>query len=299
MRSQDNVATEVVDLNGKKVAAAIHELNDVDRTVQKLFRGNYRVKSKLGRDGQSDVFLIHSMGDISAPLALKVIRDDEFDDIDALEGARILQRIQGHPGLPRIYQAAHDGNDIYIIREYLKGASLDAYKSHSPMSPLECKMFNMWMVQIADALEYMHSKGIVHCDIKPGNMIVTERGEAKIIDFDLAYDLSLGKPRRPAGTSVYWSPQLARGKKPGIADDIYSYGASFFRIRTGQMPPDNSKGDSGVLRREYVKAASELDKLAGKDGSDKSIQVIKRAMSPDVSARYSDFREVLQDLTED
>lgn len=299
MRSQDNVATEVVDLNGKKVAAEIHELNDVDRTVQKLFRGNYRVKSKLGRDGQSDVFLIHSMGDISAPLALKVIRDDEFDDIDALEGARILQRIQGHPGLPRIYQAAHDGNDIYIIREYLKGASLDAYKSHSPMSPLECKMFNMWMVQIADALEYMHSKGIVHCDIKPGNMIVTERGEAKIIDFDLAYDLSLGKPRRPAGTSVYWSPQLARGKKPGIADDIYSYGASFFRIRTGQMPPDNRSGDEGRLLREYERATSVLDKLAGSESSDKSIQVIKRAMSPDVSARYSDFREVLQDLAED
>lgn len=299
MRSQDDVATEVVDLHGKKVVAAVHELNDVDNAVQKLFRGNYRVKSKLGRDGQSDVFLINSTGDITAPLALKVIRDDEFDDIDALEGARILQRLQGHPGLPRIYQAAHDGNDIYIIREYLKGESLDSYKTPQPMTPLEWKKLNMWMIQIGDALEYMHSEGIVHCDIKPGNMIVTERSEAKIIDFDLAYDLASGKPRRPAGTSIYWSPQLARGKQPDIADDIYSYGASFFRILTGLIPPDSSRGDGDALQRGYVQAASELDKMAGRDGNDKAVHVIKKAMSPDVSARYSDFREVLQDLTED
>lgn len=299
MVSQDDIKTEVVDLQGRRVAAAIHELSEVDRVVQKLFKGNYRVDSKIGRDGQSDVFLIHSTGDVTAPMTLKVIRDDEFDDIDALDGARILKSLQGHPGLPRIYQAAHDGNDIYIIREYLKGGSLDAYKSHSPMSPLEQKMLKMWMIQIADALEYMHSKGIIHCDIKPGNMIVTERDGAKIIDFDLAYDLESGKPRKTAGTSLYWSPQLASGKQPCIADDIYSYGASFFRIRTGQMPPDNRSGGEDRMLREYARATSVLDELADRDGSDKAIYVIKRAMSPDVEARYSDFREVLRDLAED
>lgn len=65
------------------------------------------------------------------------------------------------------------------------------------------------------------------------------------------------------------------------------------------MPPDNRSGDEGRLLREYERATSVLDKLAGSESSDKSIQVIKRAMSPDVSARYSDFREVLQDLAED
>lgn len=98
MVSQDDIKTEVVDLQGRRVAAAIHELSEVDRVVQKLFKGNYRVDSKIGRDGQSDVFLIHSTGDVTAPMTLKVIRDDEFDDIDALDGARILKRLQGHLG---------------------------------------------------------------------------------------------------------------------------------------------------------------------------------------------------------
>jgi Protein kinase domain/PEGA domain len=255
--------------------------------------GKYEVRERIGRGGMGMVFKAHDPV-LDRAVAIKLISDDV--DVTEELRARFFREAQAcaklsHPNIVTVYDMGELDGRLYIVMEFLEGEDLRHLIAQRRRLALEDKL--ALMIQVCDGLHYAHQKGVVHRDIKPGNVIVLSDGVAKIVDFGIAYDATLGGGLTRTGLFMgslrYSSPEQAQGRADQRSD-MFSLGTVFYELLayrpalTGADPMHLLE----QLRTEEPTPLAELDAAIPADLS----AVIARAMRKNPTERFADLGEM-------
>jgi len=250
--------------------------------------GNFRLERLLGRGRMGVVYLARDEA-LLRPTAVKILSwaSPERQGLDPeawfLAEARNVARIN-HPHVLQIYGVAKHIPHCYIAMEYADGASAEAWVAeHGPMPPLRATEI---LLQTASALQAAHDAGVVHRDVKPGNVLLTSDGGAKLGDFGMAVSVQADASSTTlrAGTPFYTAPEIWRGQFASAATDIYALGATFFHLLTGR-PPFASATLEELMTAHLEAPVPDLQELLP-DIPAACNQVIQRAMAKSSQDRY-------------
>ncbi|MBA2442183.1 MAG: Stk1 family PASTA domain-containing Ser/Thr kinase [Rubrobacter sp.] len=266
--------------------------------MPQLVDNRYRIVRLLGSGGMADVYLAHD-GVLDRDVALKVMSGRYSGDEEFVE--RFRREAQSaaalsHPNIVSIYDRGEsEEGTYYIAMEYISGGTLkDRIRQRGA---LPARTAAEVALQIAEALRAAHDRGVIHRDIKPHNILITESGDLKVTDFGIARAASSTTMTRTGsilGTAHYISPEQAMGKPAGPQSDLYSLGIVLYEMLTGQLPYD---ADSPIgIAMKHVNGVPPLP-----SGVDPSIPesldaVTARLLSKSPDDRYGDDAELIEDL---
>jgi serine/threonine-protein kinase len=258
--------------------------------------GDYEIIGHLGQGGVGEVYKVRHV--ISQRVeALKLLRSDRnrADLSDRfLREIRLLAGLS-HPHIARLNTAFQHDDQIAMVMEFIEGEDLYS-KLHAPW-PHRATEGIAYVRQMLSALAYAHARGVIHRDIKPSNIMITHEGEAKLLDFGMAFqsaELSHTRPGYVLGSLHYMSPEQVRGERVDARSDLYSTGVTLYEILTGRRPFDG-KTEYEVMTghlREEPKRPIELNPSI----PDNVSQTILRAMAKDASGRFQTAAEFLAAL---
>ncbi len=201
-----------------------------------LLRGRFRLEEKVGRGAQAQVYRARDQV-LDRELAIKVLSDRHVDNPDALEGFLVEARLAAqvhHPGCLEIFDFGREGDLTFLAMEYFEGRSL---RNLLRSGRLELILALHVGHRLAEALEAIHSAGIVHRDIKPSNILVNRKARPKLMDFGVAVQQDADHEEgMMVGTIRYMSPEQARGRPPHPRADIFSLGVVLWEMFAGRPP---------------------------------------------------------------
>ncbi|MCZ7570903.1 MAG: protein kinase [Ardenticatenaceae bacterium] len=199
----------------------------------------YKLTERLGEGGMAEVYRGQDLR-LGRDVAVKMLRPQYAGDQTFLQRflgeARSLAGFS-HPNIVNVYDVGKDGRRYYIVMEYVPGSDLRQILQKRSRLPVK-QALNIAR-QVALGVGYAHRKGLVHRDIKPGNVLITPGGEAKVADFGIAKAMSSANLTEPGvvwGTTAYLSPEQVRGEPATPASDVYSIGVVLYEVLAGRVP---------------------------------------------------------------
>lgn len=263
----------------------------------KIIGNRYEVLEKIGIGGMATVYKAKD-NILKRNVAVKVLRDEFTTDEEFIKRFNTEAQAAAsltHPNIVSIYDVGHEDNLYFIVMELIQGKTLKQIITEDGVLPWKWSI-NI-AIQIASALEIAHKNNIVHRDIKPHNIIITEDGVAKVTDFGIAKAVS-NSTVTAFGTTIgsvhYFSPEHARGGYTDAKSDIYSLGVVMYEMMTGRVPFDADTPVSIALKHmqekpvEPIKLNPSIPYAVNK--------IIMKAMQKEVALRYSSATEMLKDL---
>ena len=231
--------------------------------IEKILSG-YKLIEKIGTGGMSSVYLGRNVkdGSLAAVKVLKKQYTQEKEHVDRFFKREIdITRNLNHKNIVSLINYGNRSDTYYLIYEYIQGVSLDIFMANN--KKLSISNIEKIFLQILSGLAYAHSKGIIHRDVKPQNILITSRGIVKITDFGIAKALSSKTITQTGvfmGSPGYISPEQADGKKVDIRADIYSVGIILFELLVGKLP-FRSDTPWGLVHKHIYDAPPDINKL--------------------------------------
>ncbi len=212
----------------------------------KLLDNRYQLVKKIGSGGMADVYMAKDIL-LDRVVAVKILHSNFAEDNEFIVRFRHEAQSAGklsHPNIVGIYDVGCDQGVYYIIMEYVEGVTLKQYIQNHPNLPIDTAV--RIAIEIGSALEEAHANGIIHCDIKPHNILITDSGRVKVTDFGIARAINsstIMNRESILGSVHYLSPEQAAGDKVTEKTDIYSLGIVLYEMLTHHLPFD---GDTAV-----------------------------------------------------
>lgn len=256
--------------------------------MSEILNDRYRLDEKLGEGGMALVFQATDLM-LERTIAIKILRKN-FSSSQAFqqrfkEEARAAANLT-HPNIVTVHDFGFDQNRLFIVMEYVPGSDLkEIIKAHAPLPiPQASRLF----IQACAGIGYAHRAGLVHCDIKPHNMLVTPDNRVKVTDFGIARALASVQPDEQTqaiwGSPAYFSPEQAAGRAPSPASDVYSLGVVLFEMLTGELPFREATPQDMALKHRYEPPPS--PRHINPEISPALEEIILKVLSKEPSARY-------------
>ena len=264
----------------------------------RLLGNRYEIIEKIGSGGMATVYKAKCHV-LNRYVAIKILRDEFTTDEEFIKRFEVEAQSAAsitHPNIVSVYDVGVDGSQHYIVMELIKGKTLKEIVIEEK-GPLPWKWSIQIAIQIASALEIAHRNNIVHRDIKPHNIIITEEGVAKVTDFGIAKAVS-NSTITAFGTTMgsvhYFSPEHARGGFTDAKSDLYSLGVVMYEMLTGKVPFEADTPVSVALKhmQEEPKTAIEINPNIPSAVND----VIMKSLKKDSTLRYQSATSILLDL---
>ena len=268
---------------------------------------HYRILSKLGAGGMGEVYLA---GDtqLDRKVAIKFLPTETAADEPAKK--RLVREAKAaatldHPNICAVYEVGEQDGRSFIVMQYVEGATLAARLERQPVELREALNIG---IQVADALAEAHSRGIIHRDIKPQNIMITPRGQVKVLDFGLARvvrerDLLkseaetqslLTEPGMVIGTVPYMSPEQVKGEHVEASSDIFSFGAVLYEMVTGRQP---FAGENAAMTISAIVTKDPAPLARYCDGVPAELErIVRKCLEKDRELRYQTMRDLAIDL---
>jgi len=267
---------------------------------QVVLNGRYELQRRVGRGGMAEVFLARDRL-LDRLVAIKILFPEFAADPSFV--ARFRREAQSaanlnHPNIVGVYDWGKERGTYYIVMEYIDGRSVsDILRADGP---IEAKQAARIAAEVAGALGFAHRKGVVHRDVKPGNVLITEAGEVKVADFGIARAMTssseenLTQTGSVMGTATYFSPEQAQGKPVDPRSDLYSLGVVLYEMASGK-PPFSADSPVAIAYKHVQEPLPPLrDQVPGVPAAYEAITV--KALAKDADDRYQDGAEMRTDL---
>jgi len=272
---------------------------------------HYEVVADLGAGGMGVVYRAHDTR-LDRDVAIKVLPTDRPLSQNArarFQREAMAASALNHPNIITIYEVNSEGNTDFIVMEYVRGATLASVLKKRRLALSEAIRY---CVQISDALTKAHAAGIIHRDLKPGNIMVTEDGLVKVLDFGLAkfdptmvtadgesdaeltHQFTLTQPGAVTGTVAYMSPEQARGERVDARTDIFSFGIVMFEMFSGHLP-FAGPNSMAVLHNLHFNPPRDLTQLRP-DVPKPLVSLISRMLEKKTEKRVQTMAEVASEL---
>ncbi len=272
--------------------------NKVNWRLGKILDDRYRIDSVLGIGGMAVVYKAYDQ-QLQRDVAVKVLRDDVAMDAESRRQFRKEYQAVGmlsHPNIRAVYDVVVSGDTEYIVMEYVDGINLKQYMRKKLVLPWQ-EVLRL-STQVVRALSHAHSRGIIHMDIKPQNIMILPDGGVKIADFGIAQIeeavVSEQASAEAVGSIHYISPEQAHGETVDARSDIYSMGVVMYEMLTGKLPFDGKTVEQVAVQQYSVipDAPSQFNPKIPEELED----ITLHAMEPDPDERYPSADEMLADL---
>jgi eukaryotic-like serine/threonine-protein kinase len=268
---------------------------------------HYRIIEKLGAGGMGEVYLAEDTM-LDRKVAIKFLSSESSNELNA--NRRLIREARSaatldHPNICAIHEVGEDRGRHFIVMQYVKGETLDCKIKTQTIDRSEALTIS---VQIADAIAEAHTRGIIHRDIKPHNIMITARGQAKVMDFGLAKDVRgtselnseaetaslLTGPGVMVGTVPYMSPEQVRGEGADTRSDIFSFGTLLYELFSGRRP-FAAESTAGTFSAILTSEPPPLARYAT-DVPTELERIVRKCLEKDPERRYQTMRDLVIDL---
>ena len=258
---------------------------------------HYKILEKLGEGGMGVVYLAEDVN-LERKVAIKFLPKQIAGNSEERERFKIEAKAAAalnHPNIATVYNIEQTDSELFIVMEYIKGVELsDKIKSGVIPSDETIKI----AIQIADGLNAAHKEDIIHRDIKSSNIMITDNGKVKIMDFGLAKikgGTQVTKIGTTVGTLAYMSPEQARGEELDLRTDLWSFGVVLYELLTAGHLPFEEVYDHATLYSIINEEHAPVTKYS-ENCSSSMLRIVDKCLQKDRNDRYQTTSEILEDL---